>query len=121
MKKRPETIYEQTVRELKIVERKLAKIAAIFEKTRLVKADGKSRIVQVSSHALFNLEGAIITIEHNRGLCDAGSMRTLKRVAQAYVAIPTNDGTGTGQAYIQLNWNQFERMGASVIFSPGGK
>lgn len=59
-------------------EQKLAKIKRIFETRRPIKG---SRSV-VSSHAAFNLEGAIISIEHDGGKCGKVSMGTLNRVAK---------------------------------------
>lgn len=50
---------------------KLAKIARIYETIRS----------GVSSHAHYNLEGAIYDIEHT-GKCDRVSLRTLKRVSK---------------------------------------
>lgn len=63
-------------------EQKLKKIAAIIETERKVKVNGVRKPVTVSSHAGYNLEGAIIFIESTNGVCDNTSLRTLKRVAR---------------------------------------
>lgn len=38
---------------------------------------------------------------------------------QGFVFMPSNDGSGTGEAYIRLRHGEFERVGAAVIMSPG--
>lgn len=58
---------------------KLAKIRRIFETVRAVKGDERA---QVSTHAAYNLEGAIISIEHDAGRCERSTMRTLRRVCK---------------------------------------
>jgi len=58
-------------------EGKLAELRAIFDTTKRVKIEGHT--ISESSHAYYNLEGAIIDIERE-GRCDATSLRTLKRV-----------------------------------------
>lgn len=39
---------------------------------------------------------------------------------QAFVRIPSNDGTGTGDAFVRLNSADYEEIGASVIWGPPG-
>jgi hypothetical protein len=39
---------------------------------------------------------------------------------QAYVSIPSNDGTPPGQAYIRLQCGEYEVTGARVWFTPQG-
>lgn len=60
-------------------EQKLAKIKRIFETRYPIKGSSRSTL---STHAAFNLEGAIISIEHDGGKCGKVSMRTLDRVAK---------------------------------------
>lgn len=38
---------------------------------------------------------------------------------QAYVTIPTNDGSPAGPAYIRLSKGDYEPVGAKAIFEPG--
>lgn len=59
---------------------KLAAILGIFEKEEIIDVDGRK--VTVSDHACHNLEGAIISIEHDGGKVSPASMNTLKRVAE---------------------------------------
>jgi len=40
---------------------------------------------------------------------------------QAYVAIPHNDGTPPGRAYIRLNHDDYEPVGAKAIFVPASE
>jgi hypothetical protein len=59
---------------LMTAEQRLAKIAKVFDRTRHGN-DG----LNISTHAYWNLQGAIIDIERT-GKCNAVCLRTLKRV-----------------------------------------
>lgn len=64
--------------------------------------------------------GEIIQIAppHKWGGCLAVVSETKAFGCQAYVSLPANDGTPPGQAYIRLTFDEFECIGASVIFAP---
>lgn len=65
-------------------------------------------------------EGDIIQIAppHKWGGCLAVVDEVKSFGCQAYISIPHNDGTPPGQAYIRLNTEDFESIGAKVIFAP---
>lgn len=55
---------------------------------------------------------------HKWGGCLAVVSERKSCGCQAYVSIPHNDGTPPAQAYIRLNWDDFELVGAVAIFAP---
>lgn len=62
-------------------EQRLKRIARIYETVRKSKGG-----LSISSHAGYNLEGAIIDIERT-GKCDAVCLRTIKRVRDQLLRI----------------------------------
>lgn len=65
-------------------------------------------------------EGDVIQIAppHRWGGCLAVVSETKSFGCQAYVSIPHNDGSAPGQAFIRLNSEEFESLGAKAIFAP---
>ncbi len=63
------------------------------------------------------LEIVQIVPSHRWGGCFAVVSEVKTWGVQAYVAVP-NSNEAPGQAYIRLTWDEFERVGASVIFVP---
>lgn len=72
--------YHRTIEVGTAVSEKLDAVRAIFEKQEVIDVDGRQ--VTISDHASDNLEGAIISIEHDSGRVSEASMKTLKRVAE---------------------------------------
>ncbi|HLY04290.1 MAG TPA: hypothetical protein VKR31_00935 [Rhizomicrobium sp.] len=64
---------------------KLAAISRIYETRRKVKVQGHT--LTESTHAYYNLEGAIIDITVSKGKCDRVCLKTLKRVAKQLAEI----------------------------------
>lgn len=58
-----------------------------------------------------------IVPDHKWGGCLAVVDEPKSFGCQAYVTIPGPDGNA-GEAYIRLNWNEFEPVGAKAIFVP---
>lgn len=54
---------------------------------------------------------------HKWGGCLAVVSEIKSFGCQAYVAIPANDGTPPGQAFIRLQHADYEPIGAAVIFA----
>ena len=65
-------------------------------------------------------EGDVIQIAppHKWGGCLAVVDEPKSFGCQAYVSIPSNDGTPPGQAYIRLAWDDFEALGVKAPFVP---
>jgi hypothetical protein len=65
-------------------------------------------------------ENEIIQIAppHKWGGCLAVVSEKKSFGVQCYVSIPHNDGTPPADAYIRINWDEFERVGARAIFIP---
>lgn len=60
-------------------EQKIARIARIFDTCKQQVVDGHK--ITTSTHAYYNLEGAILSIQHDKGHCSKASMNTLGRVS----------------------------------------
>lgn len=59
-----------------------------------------------------------IAPSHKWGGCLAVVSEVKAWGCMAYVSMPTNDGNPPGQAYIRLQWDDFERLRVNAIFAP---
>lgn len=70
--------------------------------------------------AVEKMEIVQIAPPHKWGGCLAVVSEVKSFGVQCYVSIPHNDGQNPGQAYIRINWDEFERTGAKPCFAPPG-